>query len=263
MRTLYARSNGVLKTFLTSCLATAVLISLAPVAAADTDLQEALQGESRAAEDKARDAGRKPVEVLAFLGVEKGMTVLDVIAGGGYYTEVLSHAVGPAGKVYAQNPKRVLEFRDGANDKALTKRLAENRLPNVIRLDREIADMGLEANSIDFALTALNFHDVYNAAGKEAAKDFAGVILELLKPGSVFGVVDHEGRASQDNKQLHRIQGSLVIEVLQEAGFEVEATSDLLRNPEDSMDDFVFAPDIRGKTDRFLIRARKPAGATP
>ena len=71
MRTICARSNGVLKTFLTGCLATAVLISLAPVAAADTDLQEALQDESRAAEDKARDAGRKPVEVLAFLGVEK------------------------------------------------------------------------------------------------------------------------------------------------------------------------------------------------
>ena len=110
--------------------------------------------ESRSTEDKARDGGRKPAEVITFLGVEPGMTVIDVIAASGYYTEVLSRAVGPLGKVYAQNPAAVLKFREGANDKALNHRLADNRLPNVIRWDREATALGIAPGSIDLAMTA-------------------------------------------------------------------------------------------------------------
>ena len=221
-------------------------------------LSETLQNETRDAEDKARDAGRRPAAVIAFLGISEGMTVIDLIAAGGYYTEVLSLAVGQTGKVYAQNPQRVLEFRDGANNKALSKRLAGNRLSNVIRLDKEMDALGIEPNSIDFAMTALNLHDVYNGFGEDVAIDFAKTIFTLLKPGAGLGVIDHAGAPKQNNTELHRMQYSQATEVLEEAGFNIEATSDLLRNSDDSMDKFVFHPEIRGKTDRFLIRARKP-----
>jgi predicted methyltransferase len=235
-----------------------LLFALSVNAATKTSLVLALMDESRSTEDKARDGGRKPAEVMAFLGVEPGMTVIDVIAAGGYYTEVLSRTVGRRGKVYAQNPASVLKFRDGANDKALTRRLADNRLPNVIRWDRETTDLGIAPDSIDFAITALNFHDIYNSSGKNAAVSFSTLIFNVLKPGAVFGVIDHEGAAAADNQSLHRIQGGLALEALLEAGFSIESTSDTLRNPEDDLSKMVFDASIRGKTDRFLIKAIKP-----
>lgn len=221
-------------------------------------LETALQTESRDAADRARDAGRKPAAVLEFLGIESGMIALDVIAAGGYYTEVLSLAVGSKGKVYAQNPESVLKFRDGANDKAMTKRLADNRLANVVRWDRETADLGLETNSVDIAITALNFHDIYNGFGEEAATGISRSILTVLKPGGVLGVIDHRGVSTADNTALHRIELGLVLETLLAAGFSIESTSELLHNTDDDHTKMVFSPDIRGKTDRFLIKAVKP-----
>ena len=235
-----------------------LLIAFSTNATPKTSVVEALMDESRSTEDKARDGGRKPAEVITFLGVEPGMTVIDVIAASGYYTEVLSRAVGPLGKVYAQNPAAVLKFREGANDKALNHRLADNRLPNVIRWDREATALGIAPGSIDLAMTALNFHDIYNSAGKDAAVGFAKQIFDVLKPGAVFGVIDHEGAASADNQSLHRMQGGLALEALLEAGFSIESTSNTLRNSEDDLSKMVFDPSIRGETDRFLIKAVKP-----
>jgi predicted methyltransferase len=222
-------------------------------------LNDALQNESRDQADIARDAGRKPAGVLQFLGVKPGMTVVDVIAASGYYTEVLALAVGDKGMVYSQNPKSVLEFRDGANDKALTKRLAGNRLGNVTRLDREFTDIGIEANSVDVAITALNFHDIYNGSGKDAAVDVSRTILGVLKPGGVFGVIDHVGTTDHDNAKLHRIQKELAVAALTEAGFTIEASSTLLENRVEDHSKMVFDATIRGQTDRFLIKAIKPA----
>ena len=98
---------------------------------------------ARPQSDIARDAGRKPFEVLEFLGVAQGMTTLDVIASSGYYTEALANVVGLEGRVYAQNPAVALRFYAGRNDRALNQRLFGNRLPNVRRLDREFDDLGL------------------------------------------------------------------------------------------------------------------------
>jgi len=170
----------------------------------------------------------------------------------------LSLAVGPEGKVYAQNPDSVLKFREGANDKAMTKRLRDNRLGNVVRWDRESTDLGLEPNSVDIAITALNYHDIYNGFGKEAATEFSRSILTVLKPGGVFGVIDHHGVSTADNTALHRIEVGLVLETLLAAGFSIESTSELLHNTDDDHSKTVFSPDIRGKTDRFLIKAVKP-----
>lgn len=225
---------------------------------AQADLAADLASPDRPQEDRDRDAGRKPAEVLAFLGIEPGMTVMDLIAAGGYYTEVLSRAVGPTGKVFAQNPPVVLEFRDGANDKAMTKRLADGRLSNVERVDQDLVDMELPAGSLDAAITALNFHDVLQNGGEAAAAGMLAKVKELLKPGGVLGVVDHVGVAGNDNAELHRLDMEAGVPILEAAGFDI-ASSDLLRNPEDDHSLLVFDPTIRGQTDRVLYKLTKPA----
>lgn len=211
--------------------------------------------------DRARDLGRKPVQVIEFLGIEPGMTVMDLFTAGGYYTEVLAAAVGPEGKVYAQNPGFMLKFNDGAADKQLSARLADNRLPNVVRLDAELDDLGLAPESLDAVTFALNFHDVYNARGEETTLGLLQVIKGVLKPGGVLGLIDHVGDPGNDNSALHRIDPDIVRDLVTRAGFVIEAESSVLANPEDDHTQRVFAPGIRGKTDRFLMRIRKPATA--
>jgi len=212
----------------------------------------------RSDEDKARDAQRKPAQVLAFLGLKSGDTALDVWAAGGWYTEVLSIAVGPTGHVYSQNPPAVLTFRDGAYDKALDERLAGDRLANVERVNEALTDEPLPADSIDFAITAMNFHDVYNGDGADAGRAFMQEVFFALRPGGVFGVIDHVGVAGADNTKLHRIEPEKAKQAALAAGFVIEAESDLLAHPEDDHTKNVFDPAVRGKTDRFLLKLRKP-----
>ncbi len=225
---------------------------------AQADLAADLAAADRPQEDRDRDAGRKPAEVLAFLGIGPGMTVMDLIAASGYYTEVLSRAVGPEGKVYAQNPPFVLQFRDGANDKAMTARLADGRLPNVERIDQDLPMVTMAAGSLDAAFTALNFHDVLQNGGPEAAAGTLAIVMGLLKPGGVLGVVDHYGDPGNDNAQLHRLDVAAAMPILEASGFAIES-SDLLRNPEDDRTTGVFDPAIRGYTDRVLYKLTKPA----
>ena len=245
----------------TTCVAATILILIAGIGvrAGDADgLAVALASTDRAEADRARDAGRRPAHVIAFLGVGPGMKAIDLIAAGGYYTEVLSLAVGPEGRVYAQNPPFVLKYREGANDKALTARLSGNRLSNVERLDRDLAELELAPGSIDVAITALNFHDVYNGRGPDAAVAFLSTVYRLVAPGGVLGLIDHAGNAGADNEGLHRIEESRVEAAGKATGFEIEARSDLLRHPEDDHSKNVFDPAIRGRTDRFLMLLRKP-----
>lgn len=220
-------------------------------------IEGALQNPSRSDADKARDAGRKPAEVLNFLGIGAGMTVMDLMASTGYYTEVLSLAVESSGKVYAQNPPGFLQWNDGEYDKALTERLAGDRLPNVTRINANLADTGVAEGSLDAAFTALNFHDIYNGnpeAGVQALKN----ILPLLKPGGTLGMIDHQGNADADNASLHRMNVDLAIAAAKEAGFEVAGRSDILANADDDRTKGVFDPSVRGKTDRFLLKLKRP-----
>ena len=231
----------------------------AHVAAAPADLGQRLAESSRSDAEKARDEGRKPAEVVRFLGIAPGMTVMDVIAAGGYYTEVLSMAVGQSGKGYAQNSEFVLKMREGANDKAMTARLADDRLPNVERVDSDLRDAKVAEGSVDVALTALNFHDIYNGRGEQAALDFLGGIHRMLKPGGVLGIIDHDGDPTQDNEKLHRIEKQRVLDVIAKSSFTLDAESDVLSNDTDDHTQSVFAEGLRGNTDRFMLRLRKAA----
>ena len=217
-------------------------------------MRSALASPERPAEEKARDASRKPIETVQFLGIETGDTAIDLIAAGGWFTEVLSAAVGPRGKVYSTNPPFLVQADAEA---ALVARLG-----NVEAVHGSLAEAGL-AGTADAAVTAMNLHDIYNGyndqpGGEAAAVDFVKAVYEALKPGGVFGVIDHVGIAGQDNKALHRMLLQQARDTLTKAGFTIEAESTMLANPADDHTKMVFDPAVRGQTDQFVIRARKP-----
>jgi predicted methyltransferase len=207
--------------------------------------------------DALKDPGRKPLEMMRFFGVEAGMTVLDVAAGGGYNTEILSAAVGVEGTVYAQNSHYILRLINGAHHNAMLERVADRRLPNVRYMMVDTADMPF-SNDIDVAVWGFNLHDIYNSSGAAVALKVLVTIKQTLKPGGVLGLSDHIGVAGNDNADLHRIEPSVMTALLLEAGFTVDATSDLLANPADDHTQSVYAEGLRYATDRILIRARKP-----
>ena len=210
----------------------------------------AMASDSRPDADKDRDAARQPKAVLEFLEIGSGMTVLDVLASTGWYSEVLSAAVGNDGTVIAFNTNG----RRDRSEAGITARA--ERLGNIEPLFADVGSLTLDA-PVDAAITALNLHDLNNRGG-EATQAFLGDVLRALKPGGVFGVIDHEGVAGQDNKALHRMELSAAVEALETAGFEVEEVSVLLNNPADDHTLAIRDPSLGRNTDRFLIKARKP-----
>ncbi len=221
------------------------------------DLAAALSSADRSEADVARDEARKPAEVLVFAGIEPGMTLMDVMAAGGWYTEVLAVAAGPEGTVYAENPPWLIEAMDGRVVQALEKRLADNRLPNVIRADEGLDNGAIKPGSVDVALSALNIHDTYDKFGRDAALKQMTQVYTALKPGGVFVLIDHSGKAGLNNKQLHRIEQHIMESIAKDAGFTLEAEGQMLKHPEDDLTQMVFAKDLRGFTDRFVLKLRK------
>jgi predicted methyltransferase len=220
------------------------------------DLRSALSTPTRKEEDRARDADRKPADLMVALGVKPGMTAVDVMAAGGWMTEVLSVAVGSTGKVYAQNPAAFLQFNNGAYGKAIAQRLEGNRLPNVVRLDGDLPGAA-GANSVDVAVTAMNLHDVYNR-NPQTAQAFVKSVFDTLKPGGLFAVIDHVGVAGADNAKLHRMTKQQAVDVAKAGGFVVESESNIYAHSADDHTKSVMDPALRGKTDQFVLLLRKP-----
>lgn len=218
-------------------------------------IQQAMAHPERPEGDTARDAGRKPLEMSVFFGLREGMTLLDLSSGAGYNLDIFAAAVGPSGTVYAHNTQLGLDFRDGANRRAIEARLANSRLPNVIFWKRELDDLGLEAE-VDLAYSGLNLHDYYQFVGEEGTVQVLKAIRKTLKPGGMLGLTDHRGEADRDNIELHRIEQQLAFRMIEAAGFEIVQTSELLANPADDHSKFIFDPEIVGRTDRFLLLAR-------
>lgn len=238
-------------------VAAALAFTLGTVAKAQDEqeqrLRTALASPERSDDDKARDEARRPVEVVEFLGIEMGMTVLDVVAAGGWYTEVLSAAVGPSGRVLSHNPEFFAQ-REGFVEAA---EMRAEQLGNVEVVIGDLEEAGIDGEA-DAAISALNLHDMYNSGGDEAALALLEGVYAVLKPGGVFGLIDHAGMEGQDNADLHRMVPADARRLLTEAGFEVETESDLLDNPDDDHTRAVRDPSLNRNTDRFLFRARKP-----
>lgn len=242
----------------------AVAVESEPVAEAEPVmvladvLAAAANHPNRPDEDKARDVQRKPVQVLEFAGIGPGMKILDLFAAGGWYTELLSYVVGEHGTVWSHNTQF---FYDNYDDGTLAGRLADGRLANVIRHDREFSDLELEENSLDAVVAGMIYHDL-----QRMAEDPAGVLLQLckaLKPGGVMLITDHaapEGTGDAmalESGGEHRIEEAFVVTQMQEAGFELVGGSDLLRMPGDDRTQAFFRMD-GAFTDRFVLLFRKP-----
>ncbi|GIT14566.1 MAG: methyltransferase [Gammaproteobacteria bacterium] len=194
-------------------------------------------------EEQARDASRKPGEVLSFVGIEAGMTVLELFAGGGWYTEAISAAVGPEGMVYAQNPER---FRERVAEAAAARASRLGNVEVIYTVGTDMfapSDIGLPEQA-DVAFTALNLHDYANR-GDETGLAFLRGIYDSVVPGGTLGVVDHVGVAGQDNAELHRMEASKARKLLTAVGFVVEAESLILTNPADDHSLGIRDPSIR------------------
>lgn len=223
-------------------------------------LLNAISGPDREVTDYARDNARKPVQVLEFLGIQTGMTVLDLYAAGGYYTFILSKAVGENGTVYAQNTERGLRFVEDRQNisqgEALNTKIERGNLRNVVQIVRPLREIGLAENSVDLAIVAQTLHDYYNPNPERALQMLLQLKL-LLKPGGVLGITDHVGVAGRDNRDLHRMEIQQAVELSRQAGFEVEA-SEVLRVSTDDHSRSIFDPQLNRSTDRFLLKLTKP-----
>ncbi len=208
----------------------------------------------RSEADARRDANSKPFEVLAFMGVEPGWHVIDFFSGNGYYSEVLSHVVGPEGKVYLHNNQAYMGFAD-----KLSERVADNRLPNVEVYVREVEDFDLRSNSLDMAILVMTYHDVYftQQGWTVTADPLFNTIRRILKPGGVLAIVDHHAAANTGNahaQNLHRIDAAFARDDIAGRGFEFVGETDILENPDDDLSVTVFDPAVRGKTSRFVYK---------
>jgi predicted methyltransferase len=227
-------------------------------------IKAAIANSGRLADDRAQDEWRKPAAVLGFLQVKPGMRVLDVFAGGGYYTELLSYVVGD-GAVLAYNNKSYANFAA----KELEAHFAGGRLPNVKRIEVEAADLKLVPGELDAAIFIRSYHDVYwHPKEGWAPVDGARLLKEVfsgLKPGGVVVVQDHVANPGGDPSEvvgnLHRIDPAVLKRDFLAAGFVLDAESDAFRNPADDHALIVFDPKIRYHTDDVLLRFRKPLPA--
>ncbi len=219
----------------------------------------ALAHGDRPSADAADDARRMPLEVLAFAGIEEGMTILEMEAGGGWYTEIMSRAVGSDGDIIMQNPPAFDSF--SAED--VQARLANDRLPNV-RFSRVNFDQ-LDApdNSVDMVTWILGPHELWFAPGGESLGDPEVTftqIARVLKPGGLFLAIDHDAAADSGREvggTLHRIHGGIIEDLAEGAGLELLRSSNLHRNENDPLDIGVFDPSIQGKTDKFVLLYQK------
>ena len=212
-------------------------------------INAALAHPDRDPEDAARDQSRKPVQVVNFIGVETGMTILDVASSSGWYAEVLAAAVGPDGTIIAQNSERFAERV------APAQALKIERYPNIMPITAESADgYGVDGQA-DVVWVGLNLHDAANRS-RESGLQYLGAIYDALKPGGVAAIIDHEGSVGMNNAELHRIDVGSAIEIIEAAGFVVEEQSYVLNNPAD--DHTLHQNQLERNTDRFVLKVRKP-----
>lgn len=250
--------------WLPAALAASLCLTAAPaLAQKPADYAAAVSAPGRPADQVALDAGRRPAEVLGFLGLKKGMTAADIMAGEGYYSAIMARIVGPRGKVMAYNPNEFVA--DDAKNAAAWKALTASA-PNVSIADYPFAGFTAAPDSFDFVLFHLAYHDLYWESEKYKVPRtdpaaFLRTLYAATRPGGIVGVVDHvalpgDTRATVD--KYHRIDPATVKADFLAAGFVLEAESPLLRMKEDDHTKLVFDPAVRGRTDRFVFRFRKP-----
>ena len=222
-------------------------------------VKAAVADKARPAADTQRDENRKPAEVVGFAGIKAGDKVADINPGAGYFTRIFAKAVGPKGKVYGVVAQATLQRRPEAGD-AVKALAADAHYGNII-FQASDYDKLTAPEPLDVAWTSLNYHDFKNRAeGYTEAMNKA--VFNALKPGGTYIVIDHaaeKGSGGRDTNTLHRVDPDLVKQEVLAAGFVLDAESDVLHNPADDHKVGVGDSNIRGKTDQFVYKFKKPA----
>jgi predicted methyltransferase len=249
--------------------AASLLVTLAGVAGVHTaraaavpaNIKAAVADGARPDADKQRDENRKPGETLAFADVKAGEQIGELIPGGGYFTRLFSKAVGPKGHVFALVPPRPANAPADAPDRnAPIKALAADANYSNVSVVELVKGAVSTSAPLDLVFTAQNYHDLHNVPTLDVAA-FNKSVFDALKPGGLYVIVDHSaeaGSGGRDTSTLHRIDADTVKQEVTAAGFEFVGGSDILKNPADGRTAKVFDPSVRGKTDQFILKFRKP-----
>ena len=255
------RPNRILAACAAVALTSAALPGAAGAQAATPGyVAAALADKGRPAEDVQRDPDRKPEAMLAFAGIRPGMAVVDFLPGRGYFTHIFAKAVGPTGTVLAlyPPPRPSDDPAKPAPTPAAETIAADPAYANVKPVRAPFTALVVPAQA-DVFWTSQNYHDLHNVPGLDMAA-FNKAVFAALKPGGVYVVLDHVGAPGDPaiTHTLHRIDPAVVRREVEQAGFLYVDESRVLRNPADDHSLKVFDPLIRGHTDQFVFKFRKP-----
>ena len=246
--------------------ARAAVLALAAIALAAADapkppkyLAAAIEARDRRA-DAPADARRHPAAILTLAGVKPGWAVAELIPGSGYWTRLISHVVGPAGRVYAIWPEEYAKLAHP--DPERLRALAQTRTYRNVTVLIQPARAFSTPSPVDLVFTSQNYHDYPDKfMGSLDPELFDRQVYRALKRGGVFLVIDHmaePGSGLRDTERLHRVDLASVKAQAVAAGFTYAGASAALRNPADDHSRPVFDPSIRGRTDQFVLKFRKP-----
>jgi predicted methyltransferase len=250
---------------LTKFAAFALLLTAPPLSAAPpppVSIAAAVTSPARSPDNVKLDEGRKPAQVLKFLGLKSGMNVLDLFGANAYWAEMTAPVVGPKGHVTVWMPT---QFYSDKTKASFATFMAAH--PNVSIVSSAFEAPDLPKNYADWVILNDNYHDTYwqNAKYKIPQMDpnlFLKAVYASMKPGATIGVIDHVANPNSDTRatveKYHRIDPNVVKADFKRAGFVFAGSSDLLRNPADTHEVEVHDPAIKGKTDRFIFLFKKP-----
>ena len=241
----------------------AMIAGEVPAAAAPADVAAAVAATTARTEANVKlDEGRKPAELLSFFGLEQGMHVLDMFGANQYWAEIMAPAVGEAGFVTVWQPNQFMSDKRRATFGEFAA-----KQKNVLLINSPFEQPSIGTGQYDFILMNLDYHDVYwestdRKISRMEPDTWLARLYAAAKPGAVVGIIDHVAASGAETRdvveKLHRIDPAVVKADFLRAGFVLEAEGDLLRNAADDHSLNVFDDKIRGKTDRFLFKFRRP-----
>ncbi|WP_156500392.1 class I SAM-dependent methyltransferase [Croceicoccus bisphenolivorans] len=242
-------------------VASTPVVDPAPASAATPDYAAIVAETARPQEDRAADAMRKPADMLAFAQVQSGMAVVDMLPGAGYFSRLFAGTVGDKGRVMLYVPDELVDKKWVPLEKAeALKDEMANPIVSVAHFPLAGPVPEAMGENFDVVWTSRNYHDFHNVDGFDA-KAYNAMVLDLLKPGGIYVVLDHsapQGAGASATDTTHRIEGEFVRREVESAGFLYDGSSAVLANPEDDGTKGVFDPALKGHTDQFVLRFRKP-----